>query len=581
MEGFVKAFDNFKPPSNKGENGHKQYTWAKQEAPLFSKKEKQTFSYFEESITQISFQLVRGSDVIKKYEEIMTSLKYHIETLECAEYSNYLVVLFKLCAHTRDIVNGKGECKLSYEMLMVINKLYPEVGGILFKSFLMLEIDGASVHPYGSWKDIKKVAEMYRSQCTPQQLGTKLNFIIELVNEQLAIDEKRLRNGEDVSLVGKWIPRESSAFGWLYLPLVLNYYASVLPEVLKPASISYYKMQYRKLLSKLNAKLDTTQVKQCGKVWATIDPNHVTSVTMFKNKKAFLNLNKKGNPRSTELDREKCALHFESFLDKATKGEATIKGKRIGLNDFTKEALALNMSQHREIQLLNLQWENNATQNGALGNMISLVDVSGSMSGDPLHAAIALGIRVAEKSKLGKRIITFTEVPEWVNLEGIDGFVNMVKKTKNASWGMTTSFHKALDLILTIIAQQKMPAEQVKQLTLVIFSDMMIDAADKNYDSMYDMIKQKYAETGQKVVGVPYEPPHILFWNLRSTNGFPTLAKQKNTTMLSGFSPMLLNLFCEKGVEGLENYTPWSMLLESLNHPRYNMLNDACTRFIA
>jgi len=579
MEGFVKAFDNFKPPSNKGENGHIQYTWTKpEEAPLFNtKKEKQPFSYFEESITQISFQVVRGSKtVIKKYEEIMASLKYHIEN-HSEDYRKYLVVMFKMCAHTRDIVNGKGEYKLAYEMLMVINSLYPEVGGTLFKSFLMLEIDGTSVHPYGSWKDIKKLADMYKTQYgfTQNQLSSKLKFIITLVNEQLVIDEKKLREGQEVSLLGKWIPRENSSFGWLFQPLALDYFSSILPEQPSEKSINYCKMRYRKLLSELNVRLDTTQVKQCGKVWATIDPNHVTSVTMFKNKKAFLNLDKKNNTRSYEPDRKECATNFEKFLDKAVKGEAVVKGKRIGLNDFTKQALELTPTQYREIQMLNLQWKDNSTQNGALGNMISLVDVSGSMSGDPLHAAIALGIRVAEKSVLGKRLITFSEEPEWVNLEGIEGFVDMVKKTKSAKWGMTTSFHKALSLILTVISAQKMPADQVKQLTLVIFSDMMIDAADKNYNSMYEMIKQQYAETGQRVVGTPYEPPHILFWNLRSTNGFPNLAKQKNTTMLSGFSPMLLNLFCEKGVEGLEDYTPWSMLLESLDHPRYNMLNRA------
>lgn len=579
MEGFVRAFDNFKPPSNKGEKGHSQYTWAKaEEAPLFhAKKEKQPFSYFEEIITQISFQVVRNSEtVIKKYEEAMVLLKYHIENYP-EDYHKYLVILFKMCAHTRDIVNGKGECKIAYEMLMVINRLYPEVGGVLFKSFLILEVDGASVHPYGSWKDIKKLADMYKTQYgfKQDQLASKLNFIIALVNEQLAMDEKKLREGKEVSLLGKWVPRESSAFGWLFQPLALHYFSSILPDQPSEKSINYCKMRYRKLLSELNVKLDTTQVKQCGKTWAEIDPNHVTSVTMFKNKKAFLNLDKKGNTRSSDPDREKCASQFEKFLDKAVKGEATVKGKRIGLNDFTKEALELTSSQVKEIQLLNLQWKDNSTQNGALGNMVSLVDVSGSMSGDPLHAAIALGIRVAEKSILGKRLITFSEEPEWVNLEGIDGFVNMVKKTKTAKWGMTTSFHKALDLILTIIAQQKMPVDQVKKITLVIFSDMMIDAADKNYDSMHAMIEKKYAETGKRVVGEPYQVPHILFWNLRSTNGFPNLAKQKNTTMLSGFSPMLLNLFCEKGVEGLEDYTPWKMLVESLDHPRYNMLNTA------
>lgn len=573
MEGFVKAFDNYKPPSSTGEKGHSQHTWAKpEEAPLFSKKEKQSFSYFEEAITQISFQVVRDSKtVIKKYADIMLLLKCHEAW---PEYRKYLVVLFKMCAHTRDIVNGKGECKLAYSMLMVINKIYPEVSGILFKSFLTLEIDGTSVHPYGSWKDIKKLAELYKPQ-NLGEVGTKLDFIIRLVNDQLLVDEEKMKRGEDVSLLGKWVPRESSAHGWLFGPLALHYFASIIPSEPSEKSINYCKMRYRKLLSELNKKLDTTQVKQCGRVWETIDPNHVTSVTLFKNKKAFLNVDKKGNVRSTAPDRKKCAVRFKNFIDRAVKGEVVVKGKRVGLNDFTKEAIELSTKtgSSDEITMLNLQWKNNSTQNDALRNMVSLVDVSGSMNGDPLHAAIALGIRVAEKSSLGKRLITFTDEPEWVNLEGIDGFVEMVKKTKESKWGMTTSFYKALKLILSVIAQQKMSVDQAKQITLVIFSDMMIDTADKNYGSMYEMIKQNYAETGLKTVGTPYEVPHILFWNLRSTNGFPNLAKQQNTTMLSGFSPMLLNLFCEKGIEGLENYTPWSMLLESLNHPRYNNLN--------
>uniref|UniRef100_A0A6C0HS88 TROVE domain-containing protein n=1 Tax=viral metagenome TaxID=1070528 RepID=A0A6C0HS88_9ZZZZ len=577
MEGFVKAFDNFVPPSTRGEKGHSQYAWAKpEETPLFAKKEKQSFSYFEEHITQISFQLVRGAN-IKKYEEVMLLLKDHVETWPDEGYQKYLFILFRMCAHTRDIVNGKGECLLAYQMLMVINKIYPKIGGIIFNAFFILEIDGSSVHPYGSWKDIKRLSELYKTtlKIRPEEVGTKLKFVIQLVNKNLANDERKLLEGNQVSLLGKWIPRENSAQGWLFEPLALDYYSSILPNPITAKSINYCKMKYRKLLSALNKKLDTTQVKQCSNTWASIEPNNVTSVTMFKNKKAFLNLTKKGTERSSTFDRTKCAENFAVFLDKATKGEATVKGKRIGLNDFTKQALELcDTKNYRETQMLNLQWKDNSTQNGNLEYMVPLVDVSGSMSGDPLNAAIGLGIRVAEKSRLGKRLITFSEVPEWVNLEGIDGFVDMVKKTRSAKWGMTTSFHKALELILSVIVQQKMSAEQVKQISLVIFSDMMIDAADKNYGSMFEMIKEKYKVVGENLIGVPYDVPHILFWNLRSTNGFPNLAKQKNTTMISGFSPLLLNLFCEKGVDGLENYTPWSMLEESLQHPRYDIINE-------
>jgi hypothetical protein len=205
--------------------------------------------------------------------------------------------------------------------------------------------------------------------------------------------------------------------------------------------------------------------------------------------------------------------------------------------------------------------------------MVALVDVSGSMDGDPLHAALSLGIRVAENSKLGKRVLTFTSIPEWVNLTSLTTYVEMVEKLKNASWGMNTNFQAALSMILKVIVDQRLSAEEVKEIALVIFSDMMIDAADKNYTSMYDMIEKEYADAGMQVHGEPYTPPHIIFWNLRSTNGFPNLTKQKNTSMLSGFSPMLLNLFCEKGVECLEKLTPWEVLKDSLNHPRYNVLD--------
>ena len=64
----------------------------------------------------------------------------------------------------------------------------------------------------------------------------------------------------------------------------------------------------------------------------------------------------------------------------------------------------------------------------------------------------------------------------------------------------------------------------------------------------------------------------IVFWNLRKTNGFPTSAKTKNVTMISGYSDTLLNAFMENGIEVLENFTPVSLIFDILNNDRYNML---------
>ena len=68
--------------------------------------------------------------------------------------------------------------------------------------------------------------------------------------------------------------------------------------------------------------------------------------------------------------------------------------------------------------------------------------------------------------------------------------------------------------------------------------------------------------------------PHILFRNLRSTNEFHVVTKQKCAVMLSGFSPDLLNSFCDKGVDFLKDCTTWNIINNILENPRYNMFSD-------
>jgi hypothetical protein len=272
-----------------------------------------------------------------------------------------------------------------------------------------------------------------------------------------------------------------------------------------------------------------------------------------------------------------CATKFEGFALKAEKGEVEIKGKRIGLNDFTKEALIFisnNKQRTSEALILNAQWLNNSQQTGELGKMIAMVDVSGSMHGDPLHAAIALGLRIADKSLLGKRVLTFSANPTWVNLDDCDNFISMVDKVQRADWGMNTNFAAALNMILDAIVQHKLQPEDVEDMVLTILSDMQIDNADSSYNSMMNMIEHKYAEAGMRLYKKPFKPPHILFWNLRSTSGFPALSTQKNASMMSGFSAALLNLFCEEGLNALQSCTPWSMFLKGIQLDRYKPLED-------
>jgi Mg-chelatase subunit ChlD len=481
-----------------------------------------------------------------------------------------------MIGHTRDIIDGKGEYTLTYMMIHTWYSFFPQLASFALKC--LVDLEDKTVHQYGSWKDIKYFCEYCKSQ-GENVSHPLIQYAIQLVNEQLKIDA--VPDATNVSLTAKWAPREKSSFGWLYESLACDYFREILQtantDERQRKAVLKCKTQYRKLLSSLNTKIDTTQVKQCGKKWSEIDFAKVTSITISKQKKAFLNKKMDGSERFPEdRDRVDCAEHFQARIKKAAAGEVEMKGKRLGMADFTKQAVELlRTSSQMEIDLLNSQWRDNATQTGALGNMVAMVDVSGSMEGDPMEVAVALGIRIAEKSALGKRVMTFSATPTWVNLEGHSDFVPMVEVVKRAPWGMNTNFEAALTMILDAIIQNKMSPEDVQNMILVVLSDMQMDSGDRcDKKALYEKMDAKYAAAGVRVHGKPYKPPHILFWNLRSTSGFPSLSSQANCSMMSGFSPALLNFFCEQGIDALQSSSPWSVLEKTLENERYKIMAD-------
>ena len=588
MTALINKLDNF-TPTQTGENGHLEYGWSND---------------IQEQICQFSSQLVRtqhsGLNALRiQYSNILNNLTSKLRSSsssddEKRQARSHLCILYKLIAQTRDIIDGKGEYTLTYMMIYAWYTICgPSLAFFAVNSMAQLN---SNEHPYGSWKDLKYFCDYLMKSFNDVQITHPLiKHCCFLYNNQLKYDEAALfsedeNKSNNISLVAKWIPREKTRFGYLYECLAYDYYKEYIssasskdPDTQAKAMLKC-KTNYRKLLAKLNTKIDTLQIKQCGKKWSDIDFNKVTSISIANQKKAFLNIKKDGQKRSDENDRIVCATHFKEHIQSAVKdNNKEIKGKRVGLTSFTSQAIDLigtmryNNSENckMEYDLLNSQWRDNSSQNGKLGKMIAMVDVSGSMDGDPLHAAIALGIRVAEKSLLGKRVMTFSAKPRWVNLQNKDNFVDMVAEVNNAEFGLNTDFHAALNLILNAIVEAKIPSEDVEDMVLAIFSDMQIDEGDKcNKKVLYETMKAKYAEAGIKVNGKPYNPPHILFWNLRSTSGFPTLSSQPNTSMMAGFSPALLNLFCNEGLESLKTCTPWSLLEKSLNLDRYKIMED-------
>jgi hypothetical protein len=566
MAALVGALDNL-TPSQIGENCHLEYGWSNK---------------IQEKIMQFSFQLTRTDDLaIKRLRTILNVLldslthKISVGSLPEKEVAKgHLSILYRMIGQTRDIICGKGEYTLAYMMIFAWYQFYPELAIFALRCFV--KHGDTNEHPYGSWKDIKYFCDF----CVDQDVEISHPLIqaaIRLINDQLRSDCAAV----NVSLAAKWVPREGSSFGWLYQSLATDYFSGYVATAKNDDSLEKAilkaKTEYRKILSNLNRKIETLQIKQCGGNWSEIQFDRVTSISISKQKKAFLNIKKDGSVRCpNNSERVKCAENFTAHIQESIDGGKEIKGRRVSMADFTKQALALCTTRNEvEIDMLNSQWRDSCSLTADLGKMIAMVDVSGSMSGDPLYAAIALGIRIAETSAIGKRVMTFSANPTWVNLEGHDGFFSQVETISKADWGMNTNFHAALDTILNAIIQSQMLPEDVQDMVLVVLSDMQMDSGDKcDKQVLYDTMKTKYEAAGIRVHGKPYKPPHILFWNLRSTKGFPSLSTQPNCSMMSGFSPSLLNIFCEQGMTGLHACTPWSVLERSLENKRYNIMSD-------
>ena len=585
-----------------GENGHCEHT-AKVEV---------SGEDYAEVVQQLFFNLTRAGNKTT-FENIINQTKqtlhYFYKDTNCGNWSmekmQNFVLFYKMIGHTRDIINGKGEYNLSYMLVYEWSKYDMELAKQAFTSFVKLEDDE---HPYGSWKDVKYFCNYVRNA-----YGNDNHELIEhactLIIDRLRIDNDIFVNSrwstraaeatsdKKYSLAARWIPREKSKqFGWLFKKLAVMWSPHIIDTSQGSCAKSNMVKQdikhrgrmkcftmLRHVCSNINRELDTTQIKQCNNKYADIDMNTVTSITMRNQRLAFMNKTKAGKTRSTDEDRVVCSQHFTQHVEDAKNGKVEMKGKRVGMREFVSDAL--NARSDVEEDAINAQWKSNSSLTGALPKMIAMVDTSGSMSCDnslPLHTAVGLGIRVAEKSALGKRVMTFSSSPSWINLDNHATFTNMVKRIAgDNNWGMSTNFSAALNLILDAIVEAKLSPNEVEGMMLTIFSDMQIDQHGNEpiNETMFKLIERRYAEEGFKLWGTPFKPPFILFWNLRATDGFPSLSMQKNTAMMSGTSPALLNEFCDKGLDGLKNATPWNFMRDALNHKRYNCLGTYCKKY--
>lgn len=435
----------------------------------------------------------------------------------------------KCLFYLRDARGGQGERRF----FRVVMKQMMELGG-KFNHAVRAVL--SYVPEYGRWDDL-----IYTAYNTPYW-----NDAMAIVKEQLGHDlESLITSNEGVSLLGKWMPSENTSSR----------------ETVKVANTvrEYLDMShksYRKMLSQLRARINVLERLMSAQKWDEIHFDTIPSKAGLKYRNAFAH-------------NEYLAARYEAFMkSKETKVNAGVLNPvDIAHQIFAASRRGADQTARNAWQKY---WDNLPDYyNGREENGICVVDVSGSMTGTPMEAAVSLGAYIADKAEgpFKNHFITFSSNPHLVEFYGKDIYEKFCRAS-SADWGGSTNIEATMNLILTTCerAHCKMPDR------LYIFTDMEFNAATGNYgygyqrgcyvstpETLFEKIEHKFNSHG-------YKMPQVVFWNLDARNDtIPAIGGRYS--YVSGFNPNMIECI-------LSGKTGWDLCLEKLLSARYEVIHD-------
>jgi Domain of unknown function (DUF2828) len=524
-------------------------------------------------LLDLSVKLVRGANP--------DDLDHLVNVVMTQPSLSILEMIYVMAFHTRCIRGGKGERDLFRELIGSLGQ---------HNSGLTLDLLDLVPH-FGCWDDLNRLALAYPS--------TRFD-VLELFKDQLLRDGSTVEGS--ISLAAKWAPREGKADHALAVDLAKLIFPGD-PKALE---------KYRKMLSPLNARINTIETLMCSGRWAEINPQSVPGRAGKLYAKALLNLDSKGEPRYPDNDdRNACRENFVVHFAKAKEGKATVHGANtLFPHEVAKKAFEQrhSLSEDERSQLI-VVWRSmveKAKAGGGLKRTIFMSDFSGSMQSAPgtnvapywVSAALgALGAEVSEGA-FHNKLMTFDSSPTWHTFaEGSDIFARMEVLRSGLGQGLSTDFQKAMDLILASLKTERVrPGEEPEN--IVVLTDMGWDqACASNGKSSYtdntyrhhvktdewqthiEMIRESFKRAGEDMWGVGWNPPRIVIWNLAASNSgdFHATADTPGVAMLSGWSPTLFEVL---QTDGPRELTAMEMLNIELGNSRYDIVRERVREWI-
>lgn len=183
-----------------------------------------------------------------------------------------------------------------------------------------------------------------------------------------------------------------------------------------------------------------------------------------------------------------------------------------------------------------------------------------------LEVANSLAIYFAERSsgEFKNKYITFSSRPQLVDFSRGQSLRDKISIALGHSEISNTNIEAVFDLILNTAIRNNMSQEDIPA-NILIISDMEFDCATTGRigANLFKTIEAKYR-------GYGYKLPRLVFWNVNSrTNTIPVRENDMGVALVSGFS---VNI-CKMVMSGKTD--PFECLLEALNTPRYQPVEDA------
>lgn len=420
-----------------------------------------------------------------------------------AAYVENKDIALRIAQWARDARGGSGERDLFRQILKYLEKSDKDAAAKLLNK----------VPEIGRWDDIF----VFNDNGLKAQAFSMLG------------DALRARNG----LAAKWTPRQGK------LAAEIRQFFGMSPKF------------YRKSLVELTKVVES---QMCAKNWDEINFSHVPSLAAARYKKAFY----RNTPKYAE---------YVQSLIKGDDPKVKVNAGAVYPYDVLKGVVGHYVTAYNstELAVVEKQWE--ALENFVGdANVLPLVDVSGSMSATAgrnanvscLTVAVSLGLYLADKNqgKFKDMFLTFSGNPELLHLKG--NILKKVDQMVHSNWGMNTDLIKALNKVLKVAVEGKVPQEEMPGM-LLILSDMQFDECAAFDDSAMQAVARRFRDAG-------YEVPNIVFWNLNAHDNVPVKYDTRGVALVSGFSPAIMKAVLAGATD---EFTPEAIMMKAIMIDRY------------